>query len=139
MVPSCRHIMPSGLSCQSPAMRGSAFCYFHGRRVPPARKAAASSEACIDVPAVLDNKGITYTLGQVLQGLGNGRISPRRASILLYALQMASAHPSSCGSAPARPPFGKLLNSDAVSLEEVAALAHSLLLDLDPHANKPKG
>ena len=29
--PECRFIKSNGLKCQSPAMRGSQFCYFHGR------------------------------------------------------------------------------------------------------------
>ncbi len=28
----CSHTMPSGKQCQSPAMRGTRFCYFHRRR-----------------------------------------------------------------------------------------------------------
>ena len=36
-----------------------------------------------------------------MQSLGDGKISARRASILLYGLQMASANPSQSGSLPA--------------------------------------
>ena len=25
----CRHIMPNGARCQSPALRGKVYCYFH--------------------------------------------------------------------------------------------------------------
>ena len=34
MYPECRHIMPDGAKCHSPAMRGMAYCYYHtpGRR-----------------------------------------------------------------------------------------------------------
>lgn len=90
MYQTCHHVMPNGLRCQSPAMRGCTFCYFHGRR-SPVRKAAPGA-ACIQMPATLDSKGITQTLHQVLNALANNRISARRASILLYGIQMAIHH-----------------------------------------------
>jgi hypothetical protein len=31
MLNECRQVMPGGLHCQSPAMRGCSFCYFHAR------------------------------------------------------------------------------------------------------------
>ena len=38
MIAECGPGMPSGLHCQSPAMRGSSFCYFHARPQRPARQ-----------------------------------------------------------------------------------------------------
>jgi hypothetical protein len=84
--------MPSGLRCQSPAMRGTAFCYHHARRVVPARKAGAP-EIRIELPLRLDRDGITTAIHQVVNALGSSSITPRRASILLLGLQMASASP----------------------------------------------
>lgn len=89
--------MPNGLSCQSPAMRGSAFCYFHGRRIAPQRK-QSTAVTRIEIPSNLDRNGVAHTLHQVLNGLGNGSISPRRASILIYGLQMAMENPPECES-----------------------------------------
>ena len=86
----CGHIMPSGLHCKSPAMRGSAFCYFHGRAPRPARPArplevqhrdALPSSAPVDAPLAVN---------QIMQALAANRISPRRAAILLQGVQMAS-------------------------------------------------
>lgn len=79
--------MPSGLHCQAPAMRGQAFCYHHARREAAARK-RTSIEARIEIPTVLDQKGINVVAGRILQSLGRGCISPRRAAVLLYGLQM---------------------------------------------------
>ena len=31
-IPLCHHIMPSGNTCGSPALRHQAFCYFHNER-----------------------------------------------------------------------------------------------------------
>jgi hypothetical protein len=85
----CRHIMPSGLHCKSPAMRGSAFCYFHGRAPRPARP-ARSPEANIEVSPVSGSSGCALAVNQIMQALANNRISTRRASILLQGVQMAS-------------------------------------------------
>lgn len=92
MYATCRHVMSSGLTCQSPAIRGSAFCYFHGRRIPSQAK-SPSTEHRVEMPTTLDQNGIPQALNSVLQGLADGRISARRASILLLGLQMASNHP----------------------------------------------
>src|SRR5208337_1475585 len=66
----CRHIMPSGLHCKSPAMRGGSFCYFHGRAPRPARP-PRPLESNIEIPL----------------------LNSRRAAVLLQAVQMASGQP----------------------------------------------
>jgi len=128
MYATCRHVMPSGLSCQSPAIRGSAFCYFHGRRIPSQAK-SPSTEHRVELPTTLDQNGIPHALHSVLQGLADGRISARRASILLLGLQMALNHPETCSPAPTAPSsnpiFGDLLSSDEPS-DEVIDLINAL-------------
>lgn len=86
MVNECRHIMPSGLHCQSPAMRGSSFCYFHARPQRPARP----REVRIAMPDRLDGKGTQAFIHQILRALAAGHISARRAAVLLYGIQMSS-------------------------------------------------
>jgi hypothetical protein len=86
MINECRHIMPSGLHCQSPAMRGSSFCYFHARAQRPVRP----SEARIEMPALLDSKGKQAVVHRTLEALPAGRISTRRAAVLLYGIQISS-------------------------------------------------
>jgi hypothetical protein len=100
MFRTCHHVMPSGLRCQSPAMRGTAFCYFHGRRASPPKSSPA--ETRIELPARLDRAGIPQALRQVMNALANNQISSRRASILFYGLQMAIDHPDVPGPAPAQ-------------------------------------
>jgi hypothetical protein len=82
MFKTCHHVMPNGLRCQSPAMRGYAFCYYHGRRAP--RHKDRPSETHIELPDPLDRTGIADALRQILRALRSNRLSPRRASILLY-------------------------------------------------------
>lgn len=128
----CRHIMPSGLHCQSPAMRGNSFCYFHGRRIPPTRK-ASSTEPRIEMPATLDRNGILHAIQSVLQGLADGRVSARRGSILLCGLQMAANHPETSAPAPTASAPDPLLEeffSSAADSDEAASLINALAAKL---------
>jgi len=85
--------MPSGLHCQSPAMRGSGFCYFHARPQRPAHpNEGRPKEARLDLPALLDPKGTQTAISRIISALAAGQISTRRAGVLLYAIQMSSSH-----------------------------------------------
>jgi len=86
---NCRHVMPTGATCQSPAMRQSAYCYFHGRlHRNPGR--AHASRMPIRVPDLNSEKAIQASLTQVLNGLMDGSIEPRRAGRFLFGLQIAT-------------------------------------------------
>jgi hypothetical protein len=132
MFATCRHIMPSGLRCQSPAMRGNAFCYSHGRRIPPAPNGAPTSEGRVDIPATLNGQGITHALTQVLRGLGSGGISPRRASVLFYGLQLAANRPLVQVTASDDSTLSALGDPADLSAEDAAALAEFLLQKFGP-------
>ena len=86
----CRHIMPNGCKCHSPALRGKPFCYFHTRLHGLAAKPAAAPGAPLKLPILEDRSAIQVALAQVLDALGSSRIDPRRAGLFLYALQIAS-------------------------------------------------
>jgi hypothetical protein len=92
----CRHIMPSGLHCKSPAMRGSVFCYFHGRPPRPARP-GRPLETTMDIPPVVDSGTTLDAISQILQALAANRITSRRAAVLLFGVQMALGQ-QACGS-----------------------------------------
>jgi len=70
-------------------MRGSVFCYFHGRPPRPSRP-ARPLETNLEMPPVLGSRGCALALNQIMQALANNRISSRRAAVLLQAVQMAS-------------------------------------------------
>jgi hypothetical protein len=86
----CRHVMPSGEHCKSPAMRGTCFCYFHGRPQRPAR-ASRPAETPIDVALVFEEETALQAMNEIVQALAANRISNRRAALLLYGVQMAAA------------------------------------------------
>ena len=114
----CRHVMPSGLHCQSPAMRGSGFCYLHARPQRPTHP----REARIEMPSRLDSKGAQLFVHRIMEALANGHISARRGAVLLYGLQMSSGH--------APPPV-----DDALKLLE--KLSSSLMKSGGPSAQTP--
>ena len=97
----CRHIMPNGARCHSPALRGLDFCYYHtrlhrlARPVQPKAKPAdvqPSAEAFdpVKLPFLEDRSAIQVALSQILDALSTGKLQPKQASILLYGLQIAS-------------------------------------------------
>jgi len=89
MLKECRYIKTNGLKCQSPAMRDSQFCYFHGRRRIYVSSRPASTNQKLKLPPLNDSASIRAALGKVIRALAAGRIDAKRAGNLLYALQMA--------------------------------------------------
>lgn len=88
MYEECRFIKSNGLKCQSPALRGSKFCYFHGRtRVYVA--SPRSRKTSLELPALQNEASIHDAINQVFQAIASGKIDSKRAGSLLYALQMA--------------------------------------------------
>lgn len=132
----CRHILTNGRRCCSPAMRGKAFCYYHGRShashrsiVPYWHKSKWSPDEppiihpinpershngvtiqrapllsehthgqpsfdqfSIEFPALEDRESIQLAISMLIGALGQDRIDAKRASTILYGLQVASAN-----------------------------------------------
>ena len=86
----CRHIMPNGNKCSSPALRGKQFCYFHTRVHSHAAQKGQTADQPLEFPVLEDRCAIQLALAQVLNRLGSGKLDPRSAGLLLYGLQIAS-------------------------------------------------
>jgi hypothetical protein len=88
MYHECRHIMPSGSKCKSPALHESAFCYYHVNL----RKSAAPKGTfdSIKLPPLEDSCGLRIALNEVLYAVVHQRIDSKRAGLLLYGLQIAA-------------------------------------------------
>lgn len=89
-VKTCRHIMPTGRTCKSPAMRGAAYCYYHGPEKSP-RRVSRATESELEIGPIADPADITFTAGQILQALASNRISKGRAAIMFQGLQTIMA------------------------------------------------
>ena len=98
MSQECRHIMPSGARCESPALRDKPYCYFHTRLH---RFTAAPPIGVMDnirIPVLEDRSAIQIAIAQVLEALCSCRIDNRKAGIMLYAIQIASQNVDRCRS-----------------------------------------
>ena len=96
----CRHIKTNGLQCQGVALTKSPFCYFHDRlhkRHVPYRFTAATQGYLmpgqhIQLGPLEDRDSVQVALSQVINALATGNLDTKRATALLYGLQLASAN-----------------------------------------------
>jgi hypothetical protein len=91
MYMACRHIKTNGLRCKSPALRGTRFCYFHSKLHSLGAEPYAKYGP-MRLPAPEDPASIQLSIAQITDALISGRIEPKRAGQLLYAMQIASQH-----------------------------------------------
>jgi hypothetical protein len=90
MYQECRHIMPNGVRCHSPALRGTAHCYFHTRVNRFAVEQSRGQDEPLKLSVLEDRSSIQIALAQVLNALASSKLDPRRAGLFLYGLQIAS-------------------------------------------------
>lgn len=87
---TCRHLMPNGCTCKSPAMRGSAYCYFHGPQ-KRATRGGRPTESEIEIQAITEPSDIPLVGNQILQAMAAKRISSSRGAVMLQTLQTVMA------------------------------------------------
>lgn len=91
----CRHVKSNGQRCGSPALRNGIFCYFHEiwRCCPIGHPHGPDpSGAVYKLPLLEDANGVQMALQQVLDSILANKMDLRRAQVLLYGLQTASAN-----------------------------------------------
>ena len=83
--PRCRHRTQNG-RCRMPAVDSSrTLCFDHARQALQARETVDLLEPLTEQASRFQNaQGINYSLGALYSLLAQGRISPRRASVLAY-------------------------------------------------------
>jgi hypothetical protein len=86
----CRHILPRGTKCKSPALRGQVYCYFHDRLQRFEQDGQRDAREPLCLPSLEDAHGIQMAITQVLAALGSGRLENRQAGLYLYGLQLAT-------------------------------------------------
>jgi len=93
---TCDHLKEDGVYCESPALRGQNFCYFHltvrARRMQAAQARRRGETCRIHLPVLEDMHAVQSSLMQVLDALADDRIDHKRAGLMLYALQQASTN-----------------------------------------------
>jgi|SRR5579859_758303 len=92
----CQHLKINGTQCGSPALRRNRFCYFHKRFQDESIKLSADRArrgvATFVLPLLEDANSIQVALMQVMRLLVSQQMDHKTASLLLYALQTASAN-----------------------------------------------
>jgi len=87
MYMACRHIKPNGVRCKSPALRGHAFCYFHSKLHTTTKSSFLDD---FKLPYAEDLTAVQVSIAQICDALLSSRIDSKRASQLLWAMQIAS-------------------------------------------------
>ena len=90
MQKECRHLMPNGSKCHSPALRDRPYCFFHQKLHTTINASRKKKDRFELSSSVEDAKGIQIALSPVLEGLADSRIDPRRAGLFIYGLNLAN-------------------------------------------------
>jgi len=99
----CAAVKTNGCQCNAPALTDHDFCYFHHHQHQRALRQSRLPSLALSGPAqpppltlalppLEDADAIQVSISLVAAALAANQIEPRRASILLYALQVASSN-----------------------------------------------
>jgi len=140
--PTCDHLKEDGVYCDSPALRGQNFCYFHlnarARRLQAARARLKGQTCRIQLPVLEDMHAVQVSLMQVLDALADDRIDHKRAGLMLYALQQAATNlnctPGWKGKREQVEPGQPLRALEAPDVAEQYGLPEGVDLNLPPEA-----
>jgi hypothetical protein len=88
----CAQRKANGDPCQSPALRGERFCHYHNVTGKPAINIDNSPSGHSYLPVFEDAVSIQSAITDVCEMMLHRRIEPKEASILLYAMQVASTN-----------------------------------------------
>jgi hypothetical protein len=92
----CRHIKVNGTQCGSPALRKKNFCFYHQQNRPLLVECFYNPEEYatgeINLPVFEDAHSIQSVIRQVMQMVLQKRLEKKTASLMLYALQIASSN-----------------------------------------------
>jgi hypothetical protein len=94
----CRHIKTNGTRCKAPSLTDGTWCYFHHRlhqrhaafRPTQATRGYLIPGQHIELTALEDRESVQVALSVVINALATGQLDIKRATALLYGLQLAS-------------------------------------------------
>ncbi len=109
---SCTHIKVTGVRCDSPALRGEQFCYFHQNAHRGVRRPKQSR--LHPIALIEDEESIQYALMEVINALMRNTIDLKRAALIIRALHIAVKN-------AARVKFGILGKGTVKEIPEYAA------------------
>jgi hypothetical protein len=83
MIDLCQHQMPTGKTCQSPALTGQPLCFHHDRE-------ATQTQFILTLPALTNRAALLLAVSQVVVAMGLNQIDTPRANLLLRSLSLAT-------------------------------------------------
>ena len=127
----CRHIKTNGTRCKAPSLNGGTWCYFHNRlhqrhtafRPTQATRGYLIPGQHIELTALEDRESVQVALSVVINALATGHLETKRATALLYGLQLASMNTARLLTQPYAPDVVRTLEStpDGLDLAEPGA------------------
>ena len=121
----CRHIKTNGTRCQSPSLTDGLWCYFHHRlhlrhntfRPTPATRGYLIPGQHIELSTLEDRESVQVALSVVINALATGQLDIKRATALLYGLQLASNNARSLETKPFAPDVVRCVESSPEGLD----------------------
>jgi hypothetical protein len=121
----CRHIKTNGLRCKSPAVTETVYCYFHTRLHRQHAAFRPQGDAAryiipgqhVQLIALEDRESVQTALSVVINALALGQLETRRATALLYGLQLAAINSSRLNTQPYAPNIVRSVDSSPEGLD----------------------
>ena len=135
----CRHIRTNGRRCQSPTVNSKSWCFFHEHlhrrhhafRPTEATRAYLVPGQHIELTALEDRESVQVALSVVINALATGNLDARRATAILYGLQLASNNAATINTQPIASAVVRTTETDPEGLA-LAEPATGQILDYDP-------
>jgi hypothetical protein len=123
--PICRHIKTNGLQCHAPALVGGQWCYFHNRlhtrhsrfRPNDSNREYFNRGRDLELCALEDRESVQLAISVVINALATNAIETKRATALLYGLQLASINTARLNTAPDTPEVVRAVESSPEGLD----------------------
>jgi len=90
--PQCEHFKTNGVRCGSPALRHRSLCFFHQRAADLRALRRERPSVGLHLPLLEDANAIQLALQDVVHAVAEDRLDMRRAGLILYGLNTASAN-----------------------------------------------
>lgn len=124
----CRHIKTNGTRCHAPSLTGTVWCYFHDRlhqqhatyHYAPAARGYLVPGQHIQLAPLEDRESVQVAISVVINALAIGKLETRRATALLYGLQLASSNARGLDLQPSVPEIVRAVETtdDGIDLAE---------------------
>jgi hypothetical protein len=129
----CRHIKTNGIRCKAPSLTGGLWCCFHQRlhnrhtayRFNEATRGYLLPGKHIELSPLEDRESIQVALSVVINALATGGLETKRATALLYGLQLASNNARGLRTEPSETVLSADSSPEGIDLAEPDTFEHA--------------